>query len=116
MTNLQGQGLCTKLFCADYNVRPLDIAKYTFVIKSVAILPLRVQDKWIWCFHYQSTEYAFNQRGASACLLIVAAPSQPGTPTRYARVHFDCCTALQVSTRLISFANLHGFSIVHKHH
>lgn len=47
MTNPEGQGLCTKLLCADYNVRPLDIAKCTLVIKSVAILPLRVQDKWV---------------------------------------------------------------------
>lgn len=47
MTDLEGQGLGTKLLCADYNLRPLDIAKCTLVIKSVAILPLRVQDKWV---------------------------------------------------------------------
>lgn len=47
MTNLEGPGLCTKLLCADYNVRPLDIAKCTLVIKSVAILALAVQYKWV---------------------------------------------------------------------
>lgn len=35
MNNVAWQGLSTKLSCADYNVRPLDIARCNLVIKAL---------------------------------------------------------------------------------